>query len=216
MGSSRSLFLLLDPVALDRFTKRKRPHRRKLPLAVVRGLDLLRRAFQALPPRELTMLYQVKVLKMHQDEINEMHYVRQSNCSYRLQRAEYRIRLHHAIADLCSETTLYRVLCRLNVPPVHTRIILGYVKTSAQSGTAQALGISQSRVRDVIRSTTSLLEEHIKANPDDADALSASRLLLLIAVNANQLRSPEPKPQYRWKVGNSLRTSRSRDKPAAS
>jgi hypothetical protein len=215
MGRSRSLFLLLDPVALDRFTNRKRPRRRKLPLVVIRSLDLMQRALQALPPRELTMLFQVKVLKLQQDEAADLHHIRQSNVSYRLERAVYRIRLHHQIADLCSETTLYLTLCRLNVSPATIRIMLGYAKTSAQSGTAQALGLTQSQVRETVERTTTLLANYTKAHPDDADAVAASRLLVLIAANANQLRSPDPQSRYRWKVGNSLRTTSGQSRPAS-
>ncbi len=133
---ARKLFLIIDPYDLDRYTKKAVCHGKKRNLEIIRKLDLLRRSMQLLPPRELYMLYAVKALRVEQDDITDIFHVRQSNISYRLERAVCRIKLHTQIMETCSETGLRRVLYKVGVGEGTVRAVLGVFKTSSQSATA--------------------------------------------------------------------------------
>ena len=126
---------------------------------MIRSLDVFKRALQRLPPRELQMLYTVRVLRVEQEELTSIYRVRQSNISYRLDRAEYRIQLHAQIAELCSETQLRRVLYDVGMCESAVRIVLGVVKTSSQSATANALDVTQGSVRHIFSTAIGKLEE---------------------------------------------------------
>jgi len=208
----RKLFLVVDPLDLDRYTKKKIPRKRGRNLEIIQRIDLLRRALQALPPRELYMLYAVKVLRVEQEEITDLFHVRQSNISYRLERANYRIQLHHKMAETCSETTLRRVLYDAGLAEQVVRAVLGVVKTSSQSATATALGVTQGSVRHLFATAIARLKddttEHIS---DREDALN---LLLLIEMNYNQLRSIKIQERWEWKVkGSNYPNSKNGEKP---
>jgi DNA-directed RNA polymerase specialized sigma24 family protein len=209
----RKLFLVIDPQDLDRYTKKKIPKTRKRPLEVVRKIDLLRRSLQLLPPRELYMLFAVKVLRVEQDEITELFHVRQSNISYRLERANYRIKLHSQISETCSETTLRKVLYAVGMNEFAVRAVLGVVKTSSQSATAEALGVTQGSVRHLFATAISRLRDESSKDVPNRDA--ALSLLLLIELNYNQLRSIKIQERWVWKVGSSnYPTPRKVEKPA--
>ena len=81
---ARQFFTQLDNHTLERYTKKEIPRRRRATPAKVRKLCNLHRALQALPPRELQMLYMVRVLRVEQEEARRIYAVRQSNISYRL------------------------------------------------------------------------------------------------------------------------------------
>jgi predicted XRE-type DNA-binding protein len=162
---------------------------------------LMKRALQVLPPRELYMLYAVKVLRVEQDEITDLFHVRQSNISYRLERANCRIKLHSRIAETCSETTLRRVLYEVGLGEFAVRAVLGVVKTSSQSATAQALNVTQGSVRHLFATAIERLQEASVAHvPNRKEALE---LLILIEMNYNQLRSIKIQDRWKWKVGSS-------------
>jgi len=183
---------------LDRYTKKKIPRRRKKSLNMIRSLDLLKRALQRLPPRELQMLYAVKVLRVEQDELTSLYSVRQSNISYRLDRAEYRIQLHAEIANICSETQLRKALYDVGLNESAVRAVLGVVKTSSQSATAQALQVTQGSVRHIFSTAITKLSE--PENDDVENREESLRLLRLIEMNYNQLRSIKSQRRWAWKV----------------
>lgn len=152
---ARKLFLTIDPLDLERYTQKEKVKRSPKTLEIVRGLDIFKRALQALPPRELYMLYAVRVLRVEQDDISELFHVRQSNISYRLERATVRIQLHTKIANTCSETALRRVLYAVGLPETSVRAALGVVKTTSQSATAEALKVTQGSVRHIFATAIS-------------------------------------------------------------
>jgi predicted XRE-type DNA-binding protein len=153
---------------------------------------------QALPPRELTMLYSLKVSRVEQDELKELYNVRQSNISYRLDRANYRIKLHKAIFEACSETALRSVLYDLGLPESAVRAVLGVVKTSSQSATASALGVTQGSVRHLYAMAIEKVENAPDSQPYKKEAYE---LLTLISSNYNHLRSIKIQCRWKWKVG---------------
>lgn len=193
--------MVMDPADLERISPKKVPRRIKMNPEVVRRIDILRRALQRLPPRELYMLYAVKVNRVEQDEISDLFHVRQSNISYRLDRAAYRIRLHTQIAETCSETQVRRVLYDIGLPESSVRAVLGVVKTSSQSATAEALGQSQGSVRHIFATAIQNLKSKSEADVAGRDAVY--RLLCLIELNYNQLRSIQMQSRWQWKVGSS-------------
>lgn len=195
---SRKLFMRVDPRLLERYTKKVIPRRRKRTPETLKSLAILKRSLQALPPRELNMLFAIKVLKVEQDDIKELYNVRQSNISYRLERAQYRIELHRQIADICSETELRRALYDVGLPEVAVRAVLGVIKTSSQSATAEALGVTQGSVRHLYSTALQKLKNASDAIPGK---VQAHRLMSLIALNYNQLRAIKPQSRWEWKVG---------------
>jgi hypothetical protein len=196
---ARKLFLTVDPVDLDRYTRKKVPRRTSKNIQVVRGIDLLKRALQSLPPRELAMLYAVKVLRVEQDDISERFKVRQSNISYRLERACTRIQLHFKIAQTCSETALRRVLYDIGLAEPSVRAVLGVVKTTSQSATANTLKVTQGSVRHIFATAIARLREKKDQVPDGDRAY---KLLTIIESSYNQLRSISIQSRWAWKVGN--------------
>lgn len=195
---SRKLFLRVDPRLLERFTKKIIPRRRKKTLETLQHLAVLKKALQALPPRELNMLFAIKVLKVDQDDIKELYNVRQSNISYRLERAQYRIELHKQISDLCSETELRRILYDVGLPEIVVKTVLGVVKTSSQSATAEALNVTQGSVRHLYSTALKKLSE---VSDDVVGKERAFQLMSLIALNYNQLRAIKNQQRWEWKVG---------------
>lgn len=165
---------------------------------MIRSLDFLKRALQRLPPRELQMLYAVKVLRVEQDELTSLYSVRQSNISYRLDRAEYRIQLHAEIANICSETRLRRALYDVGMNESAVRAVLGVIKTSSQSATAQALCVTQGSVRHIFSTAISKLSDSENSWVDHRE--EALKLLRLVEMNYNQLRSIRSQRRWAWKV----------------
>jgi CRISPR/Cas system-associated protein endoribonuclease Cas2 len=193
----RRLFRQVDPSALERYTKKNIPRRRKMPQAKVQQLSFLRRALQSLPPRELQMLYLVKVQGIGQEEARRMYYVRQSNVSYRLQRTHERITLHNLIYSTVSETQLRRKLLDLGFQGETVRVILGVVKTSSQSATSktlQTLGLNmtQGSVRYIFSTAIDKMSQ-------EAPNSQELRLLCLIERNYNQLRCIQTQERWEWK-----------------
>jgi hypothetical protein len=190
---TRQLFLRTDPHELDRYEVRKIPRQHKFSQEKICNLDLLKRGLQALPPRELQMLYTDHVLRVGQEEASTLFSVRQSNMSYRLQRATLRIRLFSHLNTIISETELRKLLMKLGFPENHLRIILGVVKTTSQSATADAFSISQGSVRHIF---STALKRVASEYPDTA----AYRLLQEVEKNYNQLRAIQTQRRWSWKV----------------
>jgi len=193
----KKLFLRTDPVELDRYTKKNIPRRRQQTLETIRGIDLLKRAMQALPPRELIMLFVTKVNGCEQDDVTHLFNVRQSNISYRLDRAEKRIQLQAQLLSTCSETALRRALHKVGVSEPAVRAILGVVKTSSQSATAEALKITQGAVRSLYADAIEKLKKHTGDFPEKTPSI---RLLEIIEMNYNNLRSIKSQKRWQWKV----------------
>jgi DNA-directed RNA polymerase specialized sigma24 family protein len=152
----------------------------------------LRRALQALPPRELQMLYMVRVLKVEQEEARRIYAVRQSNISYRLDRAKSRIKLHDEMLSLVSETQLRRKLLELGLPENTIRAVTGVVRTTSQTAAAEALKISQGSVRHMFSQAIKRLEETEPTAPE-------LELLKLVERSYNQLRAISSQQRWIWK-----------------
>ena len=121
------------------------------------------------------MLYAVRVLRVEQDELTSLYSVRQSNISYRLDRAEYRIQLHAEISSICSETQLRRVLYDVGISESAVRAVLGVVKTSSQSATANALNVTQGSVRHIFSTAITKLSEssnEVVENSEDGSPIN--------------------------------------------
>jgi hypothetical protein len=192
----KQLFQQVDPEALDRLVRddpdwTPLPQKRRKPLEVTRLLSFLRRALQALPPRELQFIYIVKVKGLVQEEARKMYSVKQQNISYRVIRASERIHLHYRIFNLVSETQLRRTLFDLGFSSESARVITGVVRTSSQVATSTALGLSQGSIRYLYQKALRQMEERIP-NSDEL------KLLRLIERNLNQIRSING--QERWKT----------------
>lgn len=190
----KQLFVSLDPRVLERYTQRKIPRRRRLSQDKLIQLTLLKRALQSLPPRELQMLYAVKVQGVEQDEACKIFHVRQSNISYRLERTDYRIRLHNQLMTLASETQLRRKLFSLGMCNQNVSAVAGVMRTTSQSATAETLGISQGTVRSIYAKALSKLSN----SPNCENEL---RLLMTVERNYNQLRAIATQCRWSWKVG---------------
>ncbi len=134
----RQFFQHLDHHTLERYTKKEIPRRRRATITKIRKLCNLRRALQALPPRELQMLYMVKVLRVEQEEARRIYAVRQSNISYRLDRSRSRILLHDKMISLVSETQLRRKLLDLGLPENTVRAVTGVMRTTSQTACSRS------------------------------------------------------------------------------
>jgi DNA-directed RNA polymerase specialized sigma24 family protein len=193
----------VDPFELDRYTKKDINRSRKRPLDVVKNLDRMKRAMQKIPPRELQMLFHLTVLRVDQDELAEVFNVRQSNISYRVIRAQKRIRLHEEISSICSETTLRTVLIDAGLSDSTITTVLGVVKTSSQSAAADALGVTQGSVRHLYSTAVKKLKDLKEKGSEIVDLSEALELLVFIEKNYNQLRSIKTQGRWDWKVGDS-------------
>lgn len=191
--SQQGLFIRTDPADLERYTTQNVPRRRKIPPEKAWRLELMRRALQSIPPRELQMLYAVKVLNIEQEEIAGLYNVRQSNISYRLERAVKRIRLFTELTQITSETQLRRRLIDLGIGEAGIRAVLGVVKTTSQSATAKTLGISQGSVRHLYAAAVERITSFDEAGKESA-------LLAAVAANFSQMRAIETQGRWRWKV----------------
>jgi hypothetical protein len=138
----------------------------------------------------------VKVLRVEQEEARRIYAVRQSNISYRLDRAKSRIKLHHQMVSLVSETQLRRKLFDLGFPENTVRAVTGVVRTTSQTAAAEALEISQGSVRH-------MFSQAIKKLEDSDPNCNELRLLKLVERNYNQLRaiSSQLRWEYKKKAG---------------
>jgi hypothetical protein len=208
MGKSYRCYMTgLD---LDRFPHTKRNshrwQRRRLASETALLLELQRRALVNLPPHESQILYQLKALQCSQGEISELHKVRQSNISYHLERSQYRIRLHVKLSQICSETTIHRVLCRLNSllvkdkkMPMSDEEILTFkavLKSSAQSRVAEVLGVKIQKAKDPYRKISKLLQEYQHSIPEAQQVLD---YIAVVSSNWNQLCPPKLQGRWRWR-----------------
>lgn len=157
-------------------------------------ISRFKRALQEIPPRELQMLFSVKVLKVEQEETRRAYAVRQSNVSYRLERARYRIQLHMQIYDTVSETQLRRKLFENGFPEMTVKAVTGVVRTSSQTAAAEALRVSQGSVRHIFSTVIGVLQEK---DPEGQEL----QLLKLIERNFNQLRAISSQSRWLWKKG---------------
>lgn len=188
----KSLFQQVDPHELDRYTKRSVLRRRKLSHETVRWLSLLRRALQALPPRELQILYLVKVQGLVQEEARKMYSVHQSNISYRLMRAVDRIGLHRQIFGTISETQLRRKLFSLGFSADTVRSITGVLRTSSPATTARVLNLSPGSIQYAFEQAIIRLENN---DPESAEL----KLMRIIERNLNRLRCIKAQERWSWK-----------------
>lgn len=188
----RGLFLITDPRILETYSYEKRSRRRLTP-EKLRYLVRLRQGLQSLPPRELSMLYLVKAKRNLQEQVSPLFSVRQSNISYRLNRAQERVRLHHEFSEICSETQLRRQLIDAGVTEPIITMVAGTVRTTSQSATAKALSTSQGTIRHHFDVVLKKLES---AAPDSP----ALALLRKMRANPNGLRALNPQGRFQWKV----------------
>lgn len=188
----RQLFRQVENRALERYTKKNVPRRRKASFEKIQMLAQLRRSLQALPPRELQMLYMVKVLRVEQEEARKIYAVRQSNISYRLDRAKDRIALHNEMLTLASETQLRRRLFDLGFSEHTVRAVTGVVRTTSQSAAAEALAVSQGSVRHIFATAVLRLGESYPNSPE-------LKLLKLVERSYNQLRAISTQKRWLWK-----------------
>lgn len=191
----KKLFEQVDPYLLDRYTKKSIPRRRRIPQKKIEQLSLLRRALQSLPPRELQMMFMVKIRGVGQEETRRMFHVRQSNVSYRLERSRDRITLHHLIYSIFSETQFRRYLLDKGFTGETVQAILGVIRTTSQSATAKALGMSPGSIRHIF---SSAIEKLMNEDPGSQELA----LLELIERNYNQLRPIRTQSRWLWKKSN--------------
>lgn len=198
----RTFFLLTDPVKLDRYTNHRPPRRRRKPLALVRELDGFKRSLQCLPRRELQILYQSQVLHVQQDDIADLLLVRQTNCSYRLQRAQERLKLHHQIRAIGSETRCRAALLAAGVSQERTLIALGILRTLSMSTVARSLNVKPSHVRHSFDAARRSVEAHVPTTPEETrDRQTLLQMMDLAQANWNQLMEIEPQGRFAWKRG---------------
>ncbi len=190
---TRQLFVRTDPVELDRYEVRQLPRRLKFSTCKIHLMDLFKRALQALPPRELQMLYTDLVLNVGQEEASNLFCVRQSNMSYRLQRSQRRIILFHDLNSIISETEFRKNLLAVGLSENHIQIVLGVVKTTSQSATAEAFKITQGSVRHIFSTAFRRIKTEFPDSP-------AHKLFVLVEANYNQLRAIRTQDRWSWKV----------------
>lgn len=215
MGSKA--FLVMDPHDIevtmlpddmrryDYYCRKEGDRYRKTNQEVRRNIEMLRRALQILPPRELDMIFATKVNLGIQDKIRERFSVQQSNISYRLAQSWKRIKLYIRISEMMSETRLRTLLFQAQIPNLSVQIVLGFVKTENQSVTARSLGLTQGKARGLFLLTLKAIQETTKLRPKDKTKLL--ELLNLINENFNRLRAPQSQERWSWKVGDSNYTS---------
>lgn len=192
----RQLYMRTDPRELDRYTKNSIPKRRKINREVQNNLQLLRRALHGLPPRELMMIFETKVLENEQDEICCLYNVRQSNISYRLDRATKRIKFFFLLNQMMSESEFRRLLIQAKFNDRVIRTLLGVCKTTSQTATAKAFGATQGNVRHVFISASAKLTERCPES-------MALEVLELVDKHFNLLRSIETQRRFAHKVRDS-------------
>jgi hypothetical protein len=158
----KQLIQQVDPLILDQYAWSRDDilRRRSKPLETVKYLSILRRALQALPPRELQFVYLQRAKGLIQEETRKIYSVRQQNISYRLIRASQRIVLHYKLMTLSSETSIRRRLLDLGFSADLIRVITGIVRTSSQTATAEALGVSPGSIRYSYSKVLNTLEVH--------------------------------------------------------
>lgn len=191
---SRHKFQQVELDFFDRceWSKNRAIRSRKISLETRKHLSILRRALQALPPRELQFLYLKRCKGLVQNETCKIYSVEQQNISYRLNRASERISLHYKIYSLCSETQLRRKLFDLGLSEDSVRIITGVVKTSSQAAIAKLLSVSLGSIRYAYAKALDRME---KECPDSNEL----KLLKLIERNLCQLRCNAGQERWKWK-----------------
>lgn len=190
----RQLFIRVDPHELDQYEQRTLSRRRKTPILKLQQFDLLYRALQSLPTRELLMLFSTKCLETGQEEVSSIYRVRQSNVSFRLERAFVRIRLYKLITMTCSETKLRRELVKVGLPESVVQIVMGVCKTTSQSAAAKSLDHTQGSVRHVFSTAIKKLRAELPGS-------DSTNLIDLVEANYNQLRAIQTQQRWKSKVG---------------
>jgi len=191
----RKLFISTDPKDIaDRFSStaltRGRPS-----LEVSQALTTFRRAIQELPSRELLPFFMSAVMRTPQDRISTILNVRQSNVSYRLERARSRLKLYNDLTTVLPETKLRYIMLDAGVPEHSATIVLGVLRTTSQTGTATAMNIPQGSIRNNFLSARQRLEKR-KSHPPTAAAI---KLINLVEAHFNQLRPIEIQKRWKWK-----------------
>jgi hypothetical protein len=188
------MFQQVDPQVLEKFEWSYKDVVRRAPMnqETLQNLSLLRRALQALPPRELQFIYLQESKGLVQEETGKMYSVQQQNVSYRLMRASQRIILHYRLFRMGSETQLRRKLFECGFSENVVRVITGVVKTSSQAATAKALGISPGSIRYTFLKVVSGVERLYRDSEE-------FQILKLMERNLNQLRCTESQDRWRHK-----------------
>lgn len=201
----KQFFMPIDPVLLDRYSARniRRDQHRRRPLELVRRLDLFTRSLQALPPRELHMVFQVKALNHGQDDLADLFLVRQSNISYRLARAVDRIRLFHQLREIASESALRRALIDAGVGPRDTTHVLMMLKTCTQKFIAK-LFPNATGPRQTFERVKRVVAGHEPADPHRrAEHEQLLKTMDLVQQSWNRLTELEPQRRFAWKQNRS-------------
>lgn len=196
----RKFFIPTDPQSLDflvsssrgwgrgeKSTRTSRDHRRK----IQESIRQMRGMLQALPPRELDILFSLEVADNNQDEIKGRFRVHQPNISYRLEQARNRLLLSKKISSICSDTFFRSTLYAAGLSEPSVQAILGIVKTTCQSATAKILGITQGSVRYLFLRSMKILEGSQVEGVD-----KVLEVMNLVSRNYNKRRVP--RTQGRW------------------
>jgi len=142
---------------------------------------IMRRGLQQLSPRELMILFLTQGLGIEQDSLVDLFRVRQSNISYRARRAQNRLVLFRVFFTLISETEIRRRLLSKGFSGREIQTFLGIVRTTSQVAVMEALGLSQSVVRNIFQKVSYLASKG-ELSPDMAE------LVTLVETSYNALR----------------------------
>jgi len=124
------------------------------------------------------------VLRKEQSEIAAIFSVSQGDISYRCKRVKERILLWIEIHTMMSESELRDTLYSCGISQQEIKVCLGIYKTTSQSVTAMALGLTQGNVRHIYMRVQKTLK---KVGTDTSNKILA--LLLFLAAKYNSLRS---------------------------
>ena len=198
---ANQFFMPIDPVLLDRYSTRniRRDQHRRRPLELIRRLDLFVRSLQALPPRELQMVFQVKALNKEQDNLAHLYFVCQSNISYRIARAVDRIRLFHQLREIASESALRRALIAAGVGPQDTTHTLMMLKTCTQKFIPKHFPKAPG-ARQTFERVKRIVNDHQPTDPSRRTEHEGLRKTMdLVQQSWNRLTELEPQPRFAWK-----------------
>ena len=175
------LFRSVDPTTLDMYSRRDLARSSKTSRAQAEVVMIMRRGLQQLSPRELMILFLTQGLGIEQDSLVDLFRVRQSNISYRARRAQNRLVLFRVFFTLISETEIRRRLLSKGFSGREIQTFLGIVRTTSQVAVMEALGLSQSVVRNIFQKVSYLASKG-ELSPDMAE------LVTLVETSYNALR----------------------------
>jgi DNA-directed RNA polymerase specialized sigma24 family protein len=202
LSAARKLFIPTSPTVMDGYETRLTSVRRRLSEETVRQMDLFRRGLQAIPPRELRMIFKHHVHEAGQEDVASLFDVRQSNISYRMKASQARIKLFVELKSIVSESAFRSALFRAGCDLRTVELVLGVSKTCSQRAVADAMGINQGTVRAAVATAVRKIRE--LAQSGDTDAAKSVELLGVVTKNYNKLRAIRPQKRWSAKVGQSL------------